>query len=63
MKYKNYDILDNLLTENVNPIELYIMVLNSQLETLPNDSVVYETIKACKELAESILTYKTTKNK
>lgn len=63
MKYKDYDNLDNILTENVNPIELYIMVLNSQLETLPSNSVVYETIKSCKELAQSILTYKTTTNK
>jgi len=40
---------------------MYISVLKSQLDTLPNDSVVYETMKACKELAEAILKYNKTK--
>jgi hypothetical protein len=63
MKYK--EELDNNLSQLLNnkttAIEIYINVLNKQLDTLPNDSKVYQTIQACKELAESILTYDKTK--
>jgi hypothetical protein len=55
------DNLDELLNNKISAIEIYINVLNGQLSTLPDDSAVYQTILACKELAESILKYDKTK--
>jgi hypothetical protein len=36
------------------PIELYINTLEIKLLTMPNDSYVKETVKACLDLAKGI---------
>ena len=63
MKYKEEidGNLSQLLNNKTTAIEIYINVLNKQLDTLPNDSKVYQTIQACKDLAVSILEYDKTK--